>query len=143
METELGALLYQLSDAMMGGTRISITTSVSGERPLPADVQLALYRIAQELLNNVVKHAAASQATVGLYFSDDDLLLRVSDDGRGFDLQTLPPVGWGSGSWLSADVPSELTCISTAKRAKEPRSGLYGQTGAAHDCIHPHSGHRR
>ena len=89
METELGALLYQLSDAMMGRTRISITTSVSGERPLPDDVQLALYRIAQELLNNVVKHAAASQATVGLYFSDDDLLLRVSDDGRGFDLQTL------------------------------------------------------
>ena len=75
---------------MMGRTRISITTSVSGERPLPGDVQLALYRIAQESLNNVVKHAAAGQATVGLYFSDDDLLLRVSDDGRGFDLQMLP-----------------------------------------------------
>ena len=97
METELGALLYQLSDAMMGRTRLSITTSVSGERPLPADVQLALYRIAQEALNNVIKHAAATQATVGLYFRDDDLLLRVSDDGRGLDLQALPTGRLGIG----------------------------------------------
>ena len=56
-----------------------------GERELPDEVQVALYRIAQEALNNVVKHAQASHAAVDLYNEPDRVTLYVRDDGRGFD----------------------------------------------------------
>ncbi len=55
-------------------------------------VEIALYRIAQEALQNVVKHARASAAEVLLSLSGDRVLLRVTDDGRGFDA-----AGWAAG----------------------------------------------
>src|SRR5690606_10143257 len=56
---------------------------------LPPAVELACFRIAQEALTNIARHAGASRAEVEVEFEDDAedarLLLRVSDDGRGFD----------------------------------------------------------
>ncbi len=54
------------------------------DRP-PLDVEEALYRIAQEALHNVVKHAAASQARVSLERREGDVCLSIEDDGQGFD----------------------------------------------------------
>ena len=51
---------------------------------LPAHVEVALYRIAQEALQNVVKHAQATSVTLTLDRQADDVVLRVADDGRGF-----------------------------------------------------------
>ncbi|HAE60262.1 MAG TPA: histidine kinase, partial [Anaerolineae bacterium] len=62
--------------------------SAEGERKLPADVQVGLYRIAQEALNNVVKHAKASQAVVTLRCGDT-VRLTVADNGAGFDSSTV------------------------------------------------------
>ena len=56
----------------------------NGERKLPPDVQVGLYRIAQEALNNVVKHAQASQAVLSLRLGDA-VRLTVADNGAGFD----------------------------------------------------------
>jgi signal transduction histidine kinase len=53
---------------------------------IPADVALCLYRVAQEALRNMVRHAGARRAEVALTRSDDVLELRVADDGQGFDL---------------------------------------------------------
>jgi signal transduction histidine kinase len=53
---------------------------------LAPDVEIGLYRIMQEALQNVSVHSAASQATVALNFAPDALVLTVTDDGRGFDL---------------------------------------------------------
>lgn len=55
------------------------------ECALPDHVQIALYRIAQEALQNVVKHAGCATAHVSVRKTADDVILRVSDDGRGFD----------------------------------------------------------
>ena len=52
---------------------------------LPFDKALCLYRVAQEALRNVVKHAAASHVRLVLVAEEDTVLLRVSDDGVGFD----------------------------------------------------------
>lgn len=49
--------------------------------------EIGLYRIAQELLNNVVKHARAAKVLVELFQSDNKLVLRVADDGMGFDFE--------------------------------------------------------
>ena len=64
-----------------------ITTTVVGDRPLPDEVQVALYRIAQEALNNVIKHSTATQAKLGLYRTPKQVTLQISDKGRGFDPQ--------------------------------------------------------
>ncbi|MEP7020820.1 MAG: GAF domain-containing sensor histidine kinase [Pseudonocardiales bacterium] len=52
---------------------------------LPAHVEAALFRIAQEAVQNVVKHAEAARALVSLVKRGRSVVLRVSDDGRGFD----------------------------------------------------------
>ncbi len=64
---------------------------------LPEHVEIALYRIAQEALQNVVKHARAARAEVERRCDDEHALLRVSDDGRGFDSsQPVEAVGGAS-----------------------------------------------
>lgn len=52
---------------------------------LPADIELSLYRILQEALKNVEKHASASSVTVCLTKSDDAVQLTINDDGIGFN----------------------------------------------------------
>jgi PAS domain S-box-containing protein len=60
---------------------------VSGtERNLPAEVQLLLFRIAQEALSNIRKHAKASVAVIKLAFGHDTITMTVSDNGHGFQV---------------------------------------------------------
>lgn len=60
------------------------------ERRLERDVELALYRIAQEALNNVVRHAQASHATLNINFSEHEIKLEINDDGIGFAVPRSP-----------------------------------------------------
>ncbi|HYG59384.1 MAG TPA: GAF domain-containing protein, partial [Symbiobacteriaceae bacterium] len=64
VEAKMGDLLRQLADAITGRARIPVTLRCEGEAKLPPDVQVALYRIAQEALNNVARHAGATAAGV-------------------------------------------------------------------------------
>ncbi|MGE5336535.1 MAG: PAS domain S-box protein [Gemmatimonadota bacterium] len=84
------------------GRRTGVATNVSGTDPnprLPPNVEGALYRIVQESLTNVAKHAGARQATVVLETNDGTFSLAVSDDGCGFDpaspMQSPNHHGWG------------------------------------------------
>lgn len=60
------------------------------ERRLPSTVELALYRIAQEALNNVARHARASCATLGIRFAPEYVEIQVMDDGIGFEVPKTP-----------------------------------------------------
>lgn len=76
--------LERLADlaAAMGAAGVEV--SVDGERrPLPPAVEVTLYRIAQEALTNVVKHAAARHARVVLTHGSAEVRLEVTDDGHG------------------------------------------------------------
>jgi signal transduction histidine kinase len=84
-ERPLGELLGQLTEAMSARTNLPITTSTMGNCQLSTEVQVALYRITQEALNNVGKHARASRAWVNLRCSPNGATLRIRDNGRGFD----------------------------------------------------------
>ncbi len=90
-EVELGELLRLLAEAISGRARVPITVTVDGQCVLPPDVQVAMYRIAQEALNNVARHANASQVAVWLCCRADAIELRISDDGRGFDPINVAP----------------------------------------------------
>jgi signal transduction histidine kinase len=73
--------------------RTDIATAVEGEEPVPrlaARVENALFRIAQEALTNVAKHAQATQVTVTVEVDGGTLRLVVADDGIGFDPSTTP-----------------------------------------------------
>lgn len=85
VEQKLDVLIRQLAEAMAGRTRIPITAQITGDCAVPIEVRIALYRIAQEALNNIVKHARASQAMIDLHCQPAYARLRISDDGRGFD----------------------------------------------------------
>ncbi len=65
-QARFGDLLKQLCEALTGRARLPIRLTVEGDRPLPPDVQVALYRIAQESLNNVFKYPRATQVDVHL-----------------------------------------------------------------------------
>jgi signal transduction histidine kinase len=68
---------------------LQVALHVEGEKRLPARHELALFRIVQEALNNVIKHARTGSATVRLRFVDDSVLLDVEDQGIGFDAERL------------------------------------------------------
>jgi len=89
-EAPLADLLRQLADASTGQARVPVQLQVEGDCSPPAEVKITLYRIAQEALNNVSKHAAASQATVSLHCMESGMRLKVADDGRGFDPTDVP-----------------------------------------------------
>lgn len=66
---------------------VSVTVSVGGlTRRLPADVELVLYRVVQEALTNIAKHASATNAAVSLSRRHNEVTLTIADDGVGFDL---------------------------------------------------------
>ena len=95
--SDLGDLIHQLGDAMAARTRMPVTTTVVGECHPPDEVKLALYRITQEALNNVIKHAEASRAIVRLECTGEQGTLSISDNGRGFDPDDVPPHHLGLG----------------------------------------------
>jgi len=58
-------------------------------REIPPEIRIALFRVAQEALGNVAKHADATKAKVTLRFENQSVGIRVEDDGKGFDLENI------------------------------------------------------
>jgi len=96
IETKLDDLLWQLTEAVTGRVQLITTCNIEPIPPLPPEVHVTFYRVAQEALHNVVKHAAASHVVVGLRASppfspegaeswQGQVILHISDDGHGFD----------------------------------------------------------
>jgi PAS domain S-box-containing protein len=81
----LGECLRALAKGIVtNGTSIVVNVPATMPR-LPEEVEVAVYRVAQEALANAVRHAHASRVALTLAASDDVLALEVCDDGRGFD----------------------------------------------------------
>ena len=60
---------------------------------VPREVASCVYRVAQEGLQNIVKHAKAKHASIAIALQNGNVILTVADDGTGFDLETI----WGRG----------------------------------------------
>jgi signal transduction histidine kinase len=88
-EADMHTLLQQLVDAADGRSKVDMTLNVQGTCDPPPDVKIVFYRIAQEALNNIVKHAGAGHAFVSLRCDAQRVTLQVLDDGRGFDVHAI------------------------------------------------------
>jgi signal transduction histidine kinase len=83
----LPATLRWWADEIEGRTPLKVTVDVIGEeQSISPPVRLALFRVAQEALTNVIKHAQAETASVTLKFNAENVSIDVKDDGAGFDL---------------------------------------------------------
>jgi signal transduction histidine kinase len=82
------------SFAEQTGIRVRFESSLAGERLAP-EVETALYRIVQESLTNVVKHAHARSVSIVLARQPNAVLVVVEDDGTGFDFEQTRPDGFG------------------------------------------------
>ena len=85
MATSFQELLEHLAEATMSRKEIIIAVTVDKTTKLPIETKLALYRIAQESLNNISRHSKATQATILVNESLTHLFLEIKDNGRGFD----------------------------------------------------------
>jgi signal transduction histidine kinase len=69
---------------MAAAAQLQVELSMTGAaRPLPAAVDLTAYRIVQESLTNVIRHAGAREATVSIRYEPDAVVVEIDDDGRG------------------------------------------------------------
>jgi nitrate/nitrite-specific signal transduction histidine kinase len=99
-EANLSDLLKQLGEAVTGRARIPVEVRTEDTSTLPTDVRVALYRIAQEALNNVAKHSGATTATVSLSSEREpggELGLAIRDNGTGFDSTAAGTAQFGLG----------------------------------------------
>jgi signal transduction histidine kinase len=107
INTPLADLLAQLAEAVTSRSGLSFNLFIEQVPSLPENVQTAFYRIAQESLNNIVKHARAKQITMSLGItplapvSSDvekiELKLEILDDGVGYTLGVEQPGHLGIG----------------------------------------------
>jgi len=124
-QTRLSDLIKQLCEAFIGRSRLPITLNIEGDCELPPEVQIAIYRIAQESLNNVFKYARAKQVNVSLFLLPNSLRFEVCDNGVGFDMSTSKPTSLGMrimrerAEAIGADfhvssTPGSGTCVEVA-----------------------------
>ena len=140
-DSSLGDLLRQVANAFTGRTNVPVSVNIAGEHVLPAGIQVALYRICQEALNNIAKHAGASRVEIDLQYDVDavndtekvqapltvaysgvpklvvvsSVEMRIHDDGHGFDpgeLTTPGHYGLGMMNERTEAVGAQLTVTS-------------------------------
>jgi len=103
----LGDLCRHLANTFSGRTRVLVTFTQEGPVSVPPPVKEAFYRVAQEALNNIAKHAASSQVTIRLqgHAGSSEMLIR--DDGIGF-------------------APTDLTAESLGLQIRRERAAAVG-----------------
>jgi signal transduction histidine kinase len=109
-----------VSGATAAGIDVRVVTSGT-PRPLPPSVDLAAFRIVQEALTNVTRHAGQATATVSLTYGEEGLTVSVEDDGRGVN---------GAGAGTGPERPRERGGGNGIRGMKERASALGGDVEA-------------
>ncbi len=107
--------------AIQGRVGLPVVVEDTLQERLPLAIEEALYRIAQEALHNVIKHAAAHQVRLEVGRTPEGVKLRIQDDGKGFDPSGVPDGHLGlAGMRARADkIGARFTCRS------EPGQGTF------------------
>jgi signal transduction histidine kinase len=120
-DTDLGDLLQQLAKAFIGRTNIPTEVTVDGNIVVPPNVQVAMYRVCQEALNNIAKHAKAGFVELILKQQGTTTELHIRDDGQGFDPERTISGHYGLSMMRerASAVGAELSIISQPSRGTE------------------------
>jgi ligand-binding sensor domain-containing protein/signal transduction histidine kinase len=97
MDVPLPDLLQQLSEAFTGRARVPVELDLDKAIEMPANAKIGFYRIAQEALNNIQKHARATQVKIHLQQVDGRYELAICDNGIGFERNKSLPDHFGLG----------------------------------------------
>jgi signal transduction histidine kinase len=119
-------------DALVEGARragLPITLAVTGERfPLPAAVDLAAYRIVQESLTNVIRHAGPADAAVKLRYHPDEIAIDVTDTGHGSSAGSGPLAVGGTAGHGQAGMRERAAAVGGTVQAGPRPGGGYQVT---------------
>jgi len=91
----LANALKEYANRWQEHTGIQVETVISGERSLPLEVEQTLYRVLQEALSNVARHAEPDTVGLSLSMSPEKVTLVVADNGRGFDVNAVSSSSYG------------------------------------------------
>ncbi len=102
-EKEIGQWVVDLCRQFQQATGITVRAEVgeSAGQELSPEISIALFRIIQEALSNIYKHARAKNAGLTLEFGAESVRLVIEDDGAGFALEERPAPGIGRGRGLT------------------------------------------
>ncbi|HLA42789.1 MAG TPA: GAF domain-containing sensor histidine kinase, partial [Aggregatilineales bacterium] len=95
--TDMYHLLEQFAHAAEGQTRMTIQLEVHEQTRLPPEVHLTFYRVAQEALNNIIKHAKADFVKIIYHAQNHSAFLKIEDDGIGFTVDRASSKSLGLG----------------------------------------------
>jgi PAS domain S-box-containing protein len=121
----LRAALEQTADDINKVNSFKAEVEVEGREPeLSEEIKLGFFRVAQEALNNIRKHAKATNATVSLTFQDTRLKMVVRDNGIGFDIKEAATRAGGKGSLGMMSMKERADLIGASlKIESQPRHG--------------------
>ncbi|MEA2634362.1 MAG: hypothetical protein QOH92_1129 [Chloroflexota bacterium] len=122
-EGGLPAALRQYLDAMKQETTIEVVLETALERNPASETQVIAYRIAQEALANVRKHARARRVECAVSAVDDGIVTRIADDGVGFD------------SSHNGSAPGHLGLIAMRERAEMAGGWFRITSSAGNGCV--------
>jgi signal transduction histidine kinase len=122
-EGGLPAALRQYLDAMKADTAIEVVLETALEQNPASETQVIAYRIAQEALANVRKHARARRVECAVSAVDDGILTRIADDGVGFD------------SSRNGSAPGHLGMIAMRERAEMAGGWFRITSSAGNGCV--------
>ena len=90
-DVTLPELLKQLINGVAVRGEFSVDFQVNGDCNLPVDVRMAFFRTAQEAMNNIAKHAEATNVDIQLDCGPTLAMVKITDNGRGFKVDEIPP----------------------------------------------------
>ena len=114
-DVPIDQLLRNVCEATEGRSSVAVSLTVRGNGEVPRNLHTPIYRIAQEALNNVVRHAKATHAAVELLVEPSRMQLLVHDDGSGFEpADAAPPAHLGLRSMRerAAEAGAQLRIVS-------------------------------
>ncbi len=86
------AALHWYAEARLGSQGVRVHWELPEvEKRLPAHIETALFRIVQEAITNIAKHAEAQNVIISLAYEDDSVAIEIEDDGKGFDPKEAMP----------------------------------------------------
>ncbi|MBZ0296332.1 MAG: PAS domain-containing protein [Anaerolineae bacterium] len=131
IKTPLNNLLQHLIDAAKGRAMIDADLKMQGkEFELPSETHVALYRLAQESVNNILKHSHATEFTIDLRYGNDHVMLEVRDNGVGFDTtQVTGGMGLSNLRERAEDINAQLDITSAPGKGTTIRVNWSGEPG--------------